>query len=272
MGKTLINPKNQVTYGGDDEIPQENYYNGVFFSNPAVAAMFANNNWSTTLPVGPQSDPEPDDDDDDDDDDEDLQNTARPNRPQRPRRTPPGFHYEGDTLVPNEGTVYNEETGEWDINPPKKDEPTNQPDGDGGTGDGGTGDGGTDDGGTDDGGTPSGGSGQPDTDGNDDDDDEDEGEGGNPHWSNPSLGGGGFETAPGVEPTGTFQETIQEHKDKQLSAAYRARDLDMGDMSGIVGKGIGWQSREGASTSSGNLRRSIRKLAPSLINKTAKKE
>ena len=52
MGITLINPKNQKTYGGDDEIPDENYYNGVFFSNPALAAMFRENKWSTTLNVG----------------------------------------------------------------------------------------------------------------------------------------------------------------------------------------------------------------------------
>ena len=56
MGKTLINPKNQKTYGGDDQIPDENYYNGVFFSNPELAQMFRDNNWNTTLKVG---DPEP---------------------------------------------------------------------------------------------------------------------------------------------------------------------------------------------------------------------
>ena len=31
----------------------------------------------------------------------------------------PGFHYVGNRLVPNEGTVYNEETEEWDLNPPE---------------------------------------------------------------------------------------------------------------------------------------------------------
>jgi hypothetical protein len=61
MGKTLINPKNQKTYGGDDPIPNENYYNGVFFSNPALAQMFRDNKWSTTLKVGTSPDePEPD--------------------------------------------------------------------------------------------------------------------------------------------------------------------------------------------------------------------
>jgi|TARA_Y100000034_G_C6855151_1_gene388510 hypothetical protein len=67
MGKTLINPKNQKTYGGDDPIPDENYYNGVFFSNPALAQMFRDNKWSTTLKVGtspdePEPEPEPDPD------------------------------------------------------------------------------------------------------------------------------------------------------------------------------------------------------------------
>ena len=56
MGKTLINPKNQKTYGGDDPIPNENYYNGVFFSNPALAQMFRDNKWSTTLKVGTSPD------------------------------------------------------------------------------------------------------------------------------------------------------------------------------------------------------------------------
>jgi len=40
----------------------------------------------------------------------------------KPRRTPPGFKWQGNKLVPLGGTVYNKATEDWDIatNPPEK--------------------------------------------------------------------------------------------------------------------------------------------------------
>lgn len=163
-------------------------------------------------------------------------------RRSRPRRTPEGFHYVGNRLVPNEGTTYNEETESWDTNPtePQKSiltskEPEGRPEEEWGGGYGFDDDGG--------GSESSGGSGQPDIDQNDEDE--------NPHWSSPEVGGGGIESSPGIEETPSFDETIKLHKEEQLATALSNRDADMAGKS--VGGGYGKKRKAEVSRGQMNL-------------------
>jgi hypothetical protein len=52
----------------------------------------------------------------------------RSRRSRRPRATPEGFKWQGNKLVPLEGTTFNEETQEWEVGQPIKEEPSKDKD------------------------------------------------------------------------------------------------------------------------------------------------
>ena len=211
MGITLINPKNQKTYGGDDKIPDENYYNGVFFSSPALAQMFRDNKWSTTLNVGtPPDEPKPE-----------------------PERK---WHWIDDDRIPSQAEIdfYTamDEGEEPEITQEHLDEI--------GMGEGGEGHKAED---------------LPKTPAEVKED--------NAPENQPAEDDPGFTTEHNA-----YIDPMTGEKQFQTREAWSASIVP--DYStGITGKGIGRQSAEGASIQSGNLRRIIRKFAPSLISARA---